>query len=173
MYIIYISGTQFSYVNGTQIHETDYKNSEDELSDKQEPEYLKWALKIFDEMLINVDAKLSDNGLDILVHNWPCNNSYIDILLYGSFTFFSLAVSIVLIYMTFHLQSLFLSFCAMFQILMSFPLGYLLYRIIFGIEYFDFLNTLIIFVLLGVGGDDVFVFTDAVKYCVIPYIACT
>merc|ERR1719362_1946498 len=49
----------------------------------------------------------------------------------------------------------------MFQILMSFPLAYFFYRFIYGIPQFDMLSILVIFVLLGIGADDVFVFTDA------------
>ena len=160
-------------MNGTRVHLSDYKNSEDLWGEEQEPAYLEWAIEIYDEMLIDANAELSDDGLDILVLSWVCGNSYLNLLLFGSFTFFFLAVFIVLIYMTFHLQSLFLALAAMLEILMSFPLAYLLYRVIFGIEYFDFLNTLIIFVLLGVGADDVFVFTDAVKCTVLMYIPFT
>ncbi len=79
------------------------------------------------------------------------------------------SVAIVLVYMSIHLSSIFLSTCALFQILMSFPLAYFMYRFVFQIEHYDTLSSLIIFVLLGVGADDVFVFTDAVELFVIVY----
>ena len=44
-------------------------------------------------------------------------------------------------------------------IILAFPFAYFIYYFIYGISHFDFLSSLIIFVLLGVGADDVFVFT--------------
>merc|ERR550534_2688515 len=49
----------------------------------------------------------------------------------------------------------------MTQILLSFVLAAFIYRVLFQIDYIDFLSFLVIFVILGIGADDVFVFTDA------------
>jgi len=156
-----IGNGKFHWENETRVHLTDYKNAEDRLNEDQETEYFEWAIELYDEMLMRPKGDLKDGNLEIMVANFVCSYSYFEILLFGSFTFFFLAVFAVFAYMTFHLQSIFLASSAMFQILMAFPLAYIVYRIVFGIQYFDFLNTLIIFVLLGVGADDVFVFTDA------------
>ena len=61
--------------------------------------------------------------------------------------------------MWFHLRSLFLSSCAMLNVLFSFFITLLLYRIF--VDYFADLHRLCIFVVLGVAADDVFVYTDA------------
>ena len=43
----------------------------------------------------------------------------------------------------------------------SLPIGCGIYKLCFGIAYFDTLQTLVIFLVLGVGADDVFVLADA------------
>ncbi len=67
----------------------------------------------------------------------------------------------VFLYMTFHTQSFILALLGIIQILMSFPVAYTLYDPICQVHQFETLSTLIVFVLLGVGADDIFVFTDA------------
>eukprot|EP01084_Bolivina_argentea_P244753 409955_1 len=60
-----------------------------------------------------------------------------------------------------HLNSLFLSLGAMLQIIFGFPFAFFVYRFVFMVTFFDTLNTLVIFLILGIGADDVFVFVDA------------
>merc|ERR1719464_2523099 len=93
--------------------------------------------------------------------SWVVYQEYFNVLLSDSMIYLAFAVLIVLCYMTIHLSSFFLALCALFQILMSFPLAYFIYRAVFQIPHYDTLSSLILFVLLGVGADDVFVFTDA------------
>lgn len=74
-------------------------------------------------------------------------------------------VSIVLVFfvMWVHTTSLLLAGVALLQIILSFPLTYFIYRAIFQIKYFAALQIMTIFLILGIGADDVFVFTDAWK----------
>eukprot|EP01084_Bolivina_argentea_P157720 274819_1 len=67
----------------------------------------------------------------------------------------------VFLIMCWHLNSLFLAFSAMTQILAGFPFAYFFYRFAFMVTYFDTMSTLVIFLILGIGADDVFVFVDA------------
>lgn len=46
---------------------------------------------------------------------------------------------------------------------MSFPAALFVYREAFSIDFFNELNIVVIFILLGIGADDIFVFTDAFK----------
>ena len=66
-------------------------------------------------------------------------------------------------YMSFHTGSVFVASLGMFEILMSFPVSIFIYRVFFGIAYLGNIQILSIFVVLGVGADDVFVFFDAFK----------
>jgi hypothetical protein len=51
----------------------------------------------------------------------------------------------------------------MFEILASFPVSIFLYRVFFRVSYLGNIQILSVFVVLGVGADDVFVFFDAFK----------
>jgi hypothetical protein len=81
----------------------------------------------------------------------------------GDLPMTGLAVMFVFCYITFHTRSLFLSNMAMLQILLSLPVSYTVYKYVWGIPFFSQLHVLAIFLVLGVGADDVFVITDAWK----------
>lgn len=75
---------------------------------------------------------------------------------FGSMTF-------VYFYMSFHLSSFFLSAVALLTIVCSMPLSMVLYWYIFQIDYYSSLHVLVLFIVIGIGADDVFVFVDAWK----------
>jgi len=60
-----------------------------------------------------------------------------------------------------HTRSLFLAIVGMLQIFLSLPASLFFYRVIFQITYFSTLQQLVIFVVLGVGADDIFVLRDS------------
>mmetsp|Transcript_47970 Transcript_47970/g.133829 ORF Transcript_47970/g.133829 Transcript_47970/m.133829 type:complete len:367 (+) Transcript_47970:880-1980(+) len=60
-----------------------------------------------------------------------------------------------------HTGSFLIGSLGMLQIVLSLPVSLFIYRVIFRIWFFDTLQTLAIFVILGVGADDVFVMVDA------------
>lgn len=72
-------------------------------------------------------------------------------------------ISILLVFVVvwFHTSSLLLANFTIMQIMFSFPLTYFFYRAVFQIKYFAALQIMTIFLILGIGADDVFVFTDA------------
>ena len=73
------------------------------------------------------------------------------------------AFASVVIYMWFHTQSAFLTFLGLAHVLISFPTTWAIYYLIFQIKYMGFLNFIALFVIMGIGADDIFVFTDAWK----------
>ena len=64
-------------------------------------------------------------------------------------------------YIAYHTGSLIISLNSMCMTLFSIFVAFFFFRIVFQITFFSFINFLIIFVVLGVGADDVFVFMDA------------
>ena len=72
-----------------------------------------------------------------------------------------LSIVLVWAYMTFHVKSFFLGFMAIFQILLSFPISVVIYQWVFRITFYSILQNLVVFVVLGVAADNIFVFTDA------------
>merc|ERR1711871_1693650 len=73
------------------------------------------------------------------------------------------SIVIVLCWILFHTKSGFVGSLGMLQILLSLPFAYTIYRFVFGIRAFSQMHILAIFLVLGVGADDIFVLTDAWK----------
>eukprot|EP00945_MAST-04E_sp_MAST-4E-sp1_P000986 g986.t1 len=71
------------------------------------------------------------------------------------------SILFVLMVMTIHTRSVAIACCGMLQILMSFPVTYFFYRIVLSIEHFGTLQVLAVYVILGIGADDIFVLYDA------------
>jgi len=65
--------------------------------------------------------------------------------------------------------SFFIATMGFLEIFISFGLANFFYRSVLGIDYFHFLNFLGLFILLGIGADDVFVITDAWKQAAIVH----
>merc|ERR1719201_2385060 len=73
------------------------------------------------------------------------------------------SVAFVIIYLRIHTGSYFLALMGIFQIFFSLPVSLFFYRIVFQISYFSQLHILVLFLVLGVGADDIFVLVDAWK----------
>lgn len=67
----------------------------------------------------------------------------------------------IFMFMTFHTRSLFISGFAVLSILTSFAATNIIYRCIIGFKYIGFFHVLAIFIILGIGADDLFVFYDS------------
>lgn len=73
------------------------------------------------------------------------------------------AAGLVFCVLWWHTGSFFLSCVSLLQTALAFPLAYLIYTYVLRQAYFSALQIFAIFLLLGIGADDVFVFTDAWK----------
>ena len=73
------------------------------------------------------------------------------------------AMVIVLIYMVYHTKSIFLGVLGQAHVLISFPVTWFFYRVVFQLHYMGMLNFISMFVIIGIGADDIFVFVDAWK----------
>ncbi len=69
----------------------------------------------------------------------------------------------VVLYLCYHTNSAFLGITGILQILMSMPVAIFFYRVILQISFFQTLHSLAIFIILGIGADNIFVFIDAVS----------
>ena len=71
-----------------------------------------------------------------------------------------LSILVVILYMTCHLRSFFLAWVGMSLILLSIPIAVIIAKL-FRVHYFQQLHVLLMFVLIGIGCHNVFVFVDA------------
>jgi predicted RND superfamily exporter protein len=74
----------------------------------------------------------------------------------GSFVF-------VWLYMWYHTESVFLASTGMSMVVFAFPAARSVTKYCFGVVWFDFLNQLLLFLLLGIGADTLFVILDAYR----------
>lgn len=134
-----------------------YKNLTDNPS-QQTDEYEKWAAKVSDSI-----RNLTTPNIDVfLIGSTLIDASFGEVVL-RDLSFSIAAIVLVFIVIWFHTSSLFLASTAMGQIFLAFPFAYVFYTFIFRQEYFAALQILVVFLILGIGADDVFVFTDAWK----------
>ena len=80
--------------------------------------------------------------------------------LFVEIIFPALALLVVFCVMWFYLGSFILTFCGLFCIIYASGLSYFLYNIVFGMDFFPFLNVLTLVFLVGIGADDAFVYCD-------------
>ena len=64
-------------------------------------------------------------------------------------------------YFVFHLRSVFLAAVGVLLILFSFGLTALIHQGIFRVTYYSTLHNVVIFIVLGIAADNIFVFIDA------------
>ena len=64
--------------------------------------------------------------------------------------------------MSVYMGSFFLAGFGLLQVLMSFPVALSIYSIVFRVKLFSLLQVAGVFIILGIGADDVFILTDSV-----------
>lgn len=71
------------------------------------------------------------------------------------------SVMFVIFYFIFHLESCFLAMVSILLIGFSFSMSAIIYQGMLRITYMSNLHYLIVFIVLGIAADDIFVFIDA------------
>ncbi|KAL1520623.1 hypothetical protein AB1Y20_022197 [Prymnesium parvum] len=72
-----------------------------------------------------------------------------------------LGVCLMCCFMALHLHSLLLTIAGLAGVVLSFPVTWAIYTVVLGIRYMGMLNFIALFVIVGIGVDDVFIFIDA------------
>jgi len=112
-----------------------------------------------------------DRGVDIR-YLGPWAQSEFDRIVNADLMWVFGSVLFVYMYILFHTQSAWLASMGMLQIFLSLPIAFFVYRVIGQIDYFVQLHILTIYLVLGVGADNVFCFCDAYKQAkVMPALA--
>jgi predicted RND superfamily exporter protein len=107
--------------------------------------------------------KTDDGEVEIVFSSSILIDAEIERIVGGDFLWAFFCIIAVWIYMAIHTQSLLLATVGMYEIVMAFPVAFFFYRCLFQVSYFQNLQILAVFVMLGIGADDVFVFVDAFK----------
>lgn len=99
-------------------------------------------------------------------------DEFISILL-QDMMFALIAVVFVFLCVWFHTGSFFLAAVGMVEIVLSIPLAFVIYRTVFGFQYFAAINSMTLFVVLAIGADDIFVIMDAYQQSLLNESLCT
>lgn len=131
---------------------TSTKQDEDDQNDKRN-DYI-------DDLIDLIDDRDFTN-LDTTPFNSGKLGKAIMAVFIGDLNYAAVCVVLVFLYMWFTLRSFWLTCNGLFNIVLSIPFTLVIYRGVLQISYYQLLHNLLIFVVLGVGADDIFVFTDA------------
>jgi hypothetical protein len=102
-----------------------------------------------------------DDQIDVIFGGEELTEFEILLELRNDVAFVGIGIAAVLVYMIVHMDySLFLTVSGLFEIFVSFPASYFFYRVVMNVPFVSVLQFLSIFVILGIGVDDVFVFYD-------------
>lgn len=138
-----------------------YENVEDRIVEQKEQtaEFVVKCVKIVEKY---ADRHASD--LDIYYYGGDAAMDYmVDQILLTDGKWAVLSMMFVGAYIGFHTSSVFLAFTGMCHIILSYPMAYFFIRIVLQIKYFDLMNMFLIYVLLGIGADDVLIYIDCFK----------
>jgi len=75
-----------------------------------------------------------------------------------------ISFAFVFSYIRLSVGSWFLAMVGMLEIILSLPISWFIFSVVFGIKYFSFLNILCIYIVAAIGADDIFIFMDAYKH---------
>eukprot|EP00730_Choanoeca_flexa_P014445 TRINITY_DN6321_c0_g1_i3.p1 TRINITY_DN6321_c0_g1~~TRINITY_DN6321_c0_g1_i3.p1 ORF type:complete len:1019 (+),score=305.40 TRINITY_DN6321_c0_g1_i3:108-3164(+) len=124
-------------------------------------------IKKIEEYLDRVKTILDDNdtlqGMKVRWLNDYLLEEYFLTLFFRDTALIIVSIVIVWAYMIFHLQSVFLASTGMLHVLISFPLAYFFAQISMDFGGMGLLNLMSLFIILGIGADDVFILVDAWK----------
>jgi len=125
-------------------------------SKKQRDQFENWVVDV-----VNWAADQSTDEMEVIVFNSQYQQYIFGDLANKAFVWAIGSVIFVLILMWVHTSSFYLAIMGMLQILLAFPVTYFLYYFVFRVTYFSSMHILTVFLILGIGADDIFVFIDA------------
>lgn len=102
------------------------------------------------------------NGVDIIF--WSdelAGHEFFNDMISSDLSYAFGSIMFVLLVMCVHSKSFFLGGLGMIQVLTSLPIALFFYRTVFGISFITQMHILSIYLVLGIGADDLFVFYDA------------
>jgi hypothetical protein len=127
---------------------------------EQPPDVIK-SILVDANYYYNIEAHV--NALQVKFFNVMLWSYEWESLMYSDLGWVSVMMIYVFSYMCFHTGSFYLALLGFVQIIVSLPLSYIVYNGIFRIPLFTIANVLVIFVIMGIGADDLFVLVDGYK----------
>jgi len=124
--------------------------------------YRNWYKGWYDNLDISTleVQNLRTSNMDVIIFSDIAFEDVENGILMEAGTLVMVAVALVWALIAVHTGSCFISFFGMGQIFMSIPISAFFYYIICRIKFWSFFNLMTIFVVMGIGADDMFIFFD-------------
>uniref|UniRef100_A0A7S1C4Y0 SSD domain-containing protein n=1 Tax=Bicosoecida sp. CB-2014 TaxID=1486930 RepID=A0A7S1C4Y0_9STRA len=113
------------------------------------------------DVLLPVLDDASDDVVAVRFRGTGINDVIFEGILLNDVNYVMLSLVFVFAYCWFHMRSLSLTAAGLFGVIMSLPVAVFVYAVVLQIDKFGTLNFLGLFVILGIGADDLFLFRDA------------
>nr|XP_022901255.1 protein dispatched homolog 1 isoform X1 [Onthophagus taurus] len=117
-------------------------------------------LDYYNEIVV---ATLNFDGISIVASEFGLKSLVFEQYLIRDSWLLSFGALFVFVTMCFYTRSIFLTIMTIIGILFSLGVSYFLYKFVFNLDYFPFMNLLTIVIVLGIGTDDAFVFCNIWK----------
>jgi len=118
-------------------------------------------LSLYNEILEDASSPSSEKSVKVLSYEGVMMMDIINQILISDVLLVVVALLMVFVAMVAHTGSFFISGMGCLHVLAAFPSAYTCYTLILGIKWMSMLNYIGIFVAVGIGADDIFVYTDA------------
>jgi len=154
----------FTDVGKYDFDDTQYKRSMRVLRRADSKLQSKYNMKpTFGQSALDKDARTGASGkkISVLWNSQLIQEEEFQAALNSDFSFVIFSFLFVWFWMWVHVGSFAVASFSMLQILISLPLSMFIYSVVFQIGYFGAMQILVVFIILGIGADDVFVYSDA------------
>ena len=112
------------------------------------------------QMAYDYSQNFKSDTLEVIAFTWSFQDKETTRLFNQDFIFVGFVLLACIAYMAFHTGSLFLGIANMLNVLCSVFVSIVVYSHIFQIKYFSTVNMSVLFIIIGIGADDIFVFHD-------------
>ena len=132
--------------------------------EKDQEKIYKPYMEDLDKLVRGYQDKFKEAGLGHLQVFYTLGATFWDAVLEilgGDLSCVGGSATFIFVVITVHTRSLFLGVTGVIQVLLSFPVCFFVYRVVFQIKLFGALQVISLFIILGIGADDVFILTDA------------
>lgn len=121
-----------------------------------------WLVDLYNDV-VKKETDKSFGGAKLVAYGMEIKGTLFFQIMIGDSYLIALVFLALFLIMFYHTSSFIISLLTFYEILMAFGFAFTLYNAVLWIPFFPFLNLVSVFLVVGIGADDVFVYFDAWK----------